>query len=69
MSCDRSYGVELFASNEDDAVFWTKEPAGAAEDADSAGTDSSSTAPWERGRIAGPVPQLQTSGASRRATP
>ena len=36
MSCDRSYGVELFASNEDDAVFWTKEPAGAAEDADSA---------------------------------
>ncbi len=23
MSCDRSYGVELFAANEDDAVFWT----------------------------------------------
>ena len=36
MSCDNSYGVELFASNEDEAVFWTKEPAGAAEDADSA---------------------------------
>ena len=27
MSCDREYGVELFASNEDEAVFLTNEPA------------------------------------------
>ncbi len=26
MSCDRSYGVELFAVDEDDAVFWESSP-------------------------------------------
>lgn len=69
MSCDRNYGVELFAADEDHAVLWTSEPDDDGEDRDEgwdpdvAGGEGAHAAERNTRWLS----QLQTSGATRSA--